>query len=260
MTSPAATITLDVDLTNPGQFLACCGLLELASRVDREAVGWFDGQVFNVAAKSDEILCRLLECEIEPVGSARTPLNKPDGKPEESPPALIHSPFNLLLDWWEDEDAVQSGFKTWAGGQTVRGFIHGMREHVTKSNGIGRDCLARCVAISKPKPFYFDCRISRLTSLDLGFSAEGFTTAFSPTVELLALIGMQRFRPRAVIPRERYRFATWHAPLPVSVAAGVAFDLMPTLVHSRYEFPLVVRTGGKYKAFGPATLERSDDD
>jgi hypothetical protein len=260
MTRTVATITLDVDLTNPGQFLACCGLLELASRVDHEAVGWFDGRVFNVTAMSDEIPSRFLECEIQPVGSAKTPLIKPDGKPEESPPALIHSPFGLLLDWWEDEDAVQSGFKTWAGGQAVRGFIHGMREHVIKSNGISRDCLTRCVAISKPKPFYFDCRISRMTSLDLGFSAEGFTTAFSPTVELLAFIGMQRFRPRAVIPRERYRFATWQTPLPIAIAAAVAADLISTLVHCRYEFPLVVRTGGKYKAFGPATFERSDDD
>ena len=40
MISPA--VTIPVDLTNPGQFFACCGLLELASQLDEEAEGWFE--------------------------------------------------------------------------------------------------------------------------------------------------------------------------------------------------------------------------
>ncbi|MCY2990096.1 MAG: hypothetical protein NTY19_19815 [Planctomycetota bacterium] len=140
------------------------------------------------------------------------------------------------------------------------GFIVGMQEHVKKQCKIARSCLTQCIAISKPKPFYFDSRISRLTSLDLGFSAETFTTAFSPAVELLSLIGMQRFRPSTVVERERYAFATWKEPLPASIAAAVASGSISTLVDRRYVFPLVVRTGGKYKAFGPATLERTAHD
>jgi CRISPR-associated protein Csb3 len=33
MTHPEPNITIKVDVTNPGQFFACCGLLELADRL-----------------------------------------------------------------------------------------------------------------------------------------------------------------------------------------------------------------------------------
>src|SRR5437870_3331191 len=41
MIEPTADITLDVDLRNPGQFFACCGALELSSRLWPESEGWF---------------------------------------------------------------------------------------------------------------------------------------------------------------------------------------------------------------------------
>jgi CRISPR-associated protein Csx14 len=39
-------IHLRVDPTNPGQFFACCGLLELADRLWGGAEGWFYSQHF----------------------------------------------------------------------------------------------------------------------------------------------------------------------------------------------------------------------
>ena len=42
MTKVEPTIRIPVDLTNPGQFFACCGLLELASRLWPGAEGWFE--------------------------------------------------------------------------------------------------------------------------------------------------------------------------------------------------------------------------
>jgi CRISPR-associated protein Csb3 len=39
---PRPNITIPVDLTNPGQFFACCGLLELADRLWPGAEGWFE--------------------------------------------------------------------------------------------------------------------------------------------------------------------------------------------------------------------------
>ena len=168
----------------------------------------------------------------------------------------IGKPFDLLLDWWEDDAATRAGFKTWSGGQTVIGFIKGMRSHMEPCIK-ETESLFAAKAIDKPKPFYFDSRISRLTSLDLGFSAETFTSAFSPAVELLALVGLQRFRPGTVIERERYAYAAWKEPLPPAIAAAAAAGMIPTLADRRYQFPLVVRTGDKYKAFGPATLERN---
>jgi CRISPR-associated protein Csb3 len=248
------TIALTVDLTNPGQYLACCGLLELASRLDPEAVGWFNHSQFQLALNQAERISEIRTCDLERVQSQSN--TSPDAA-DKSPPVRLGSPFGLVLDWWEDEAASRAGFKTWAGGQTVMGFIGGMRKQVAADfwrNPFG------AMPIKSPKPFYFDSRISRLTSLDLGFSAEKFTTAFSPAVELLALVGLQRFRPSTVVQRERYAFATWKEPLPASIAAAVASGLIPTLIDREFQFPLVVRTGGKYKAFGPAILERSAHD
>jgi CRISPR-associated protein Csb3 len=41
-TTPQPSIRVKVDLTNPGQFFACCGLLELADRLWPGAEGWFE--------------------------------------------------------------------------------------------------------------------------------------------------------------------------------------------------------------------------
>ena len=79
MTAQAPT-TFEVDLSNPGQFLACCGLLELASRMDAESVAWFDGPTFCVRNHAGDLLGKFLEAEITPCGSAKTPLQKPNGK------------------------------------------------------------------------------------------------------------------------------------------------------------------------------------
>ena len=257
MTSPTPTIPLEVDLTNPGQFLACCGLLELASRINPEAAGWFDGARFCFTVEESKLLDALLHCTCAPIITADS--GEGDQEPK-SPPVNLGSPFDLVLDWWEDDAATHAGFKTWSGGQTMIGFVEGMRKHIAGHVSDGCGLFAAMPIKPPPKPFYFDSRSSRLTSLDLGFSADGFTTAFSPAVELLALIGMQRFRPGTIIERERYAFATWNTPLPASIAAAVAPGLIPTLIDRRYQFPLVIRTGGKYKAFGPATLERSFHD
>jgi len=41
-------IRVNVDPTNPGQFFACCGLLELADRLWPGAEGWFEKGEFCV--------------------------------------------------------------------------------------------------------------------------------------------------------------------------------------------------------------------
>lgn len=253
-----APMTLDVDLTNPGQFLACCGLLELASRLDPESLAWFEGGSFRLTSTGESaLIAGLLDCKAKPAPSADAA--KPaeaEEDAEKSPPLYLGAPFDLRLDWWEDLSAVRAGFKTWSGGQTVLGFFDGMRAHV-KNGDVARQSLLRyAIPVRKPKPFYFDSRLSRLTALDMGFSAEKFAATFSPAVEVLALIGLQRFRPRTVEPRESYSFCTWGEALPISISAAVAHGLVPSLIQHRYQFPLVVRTGGKYKAFGPSFLAK----
>lgn len=51
--TPNPSITVAVDPTNPGQFFACCGLLELADRLWPGAEGWFadSGREFQIACE-----------------------------------------------------------------------------------------------------------------------------------------------------------------------------------------------------------------
>jgi len=277
MNSTTPTITLDVDLTNPGQFLACCGLLELAGRVDSGAIGWFDDRQFHVSGGGSQLLERLIRCKV----TAILPRDAHDGsngesessneKEPKSPPVLLGEPFSLRLDWWEDEAAAEAGFKTWSAGMTIPGFFNGtttgkgkrrkrgpsMRDHVARHLPADRGLFQEAEAIEKPSLFNFDSRISRNTAIDLGFLGK-VTFAFSPAVELLALVGLQRFRPRVVVRWERNVYHAWSEPLPVATAAAVTHGLVPALSCGTYSFSVKPRDAqGRYKAFGPAVLERS---
>src|SRR5205809_3478872 len=50
-------IAIPVDLMNPGQFFACCGLLELADRKWPHVEGWFSCGSFSIT--SSETACSL---------------------------------------------------------------------------------------------------------------------------------------------------------------------------------------------------------
>jgi CRISPR-associated protein Csb3 len=257
-----ATLTFDVDLGNPGQFLACCGLLELACRLSPSSTAKFEKNQFLVTECHIDLIGQFLAADARaddeyiPPSEAGSEVEDRDGDSDKSPPIRFAAPFNLRLDWWTEVAAVRAGFKTWAGGQTVLGFVGGMRQCIRDQNELGSSLLQRTMPIRQPKPFYFDARLSRLTALDAGFSTEKFTSVYSPATELLALVGLQRFRPAAVEPRERYAYSVWSDNLPPSIAAAVAHGLIPSLISKTYQFPLVVRTGGKYKAFGPSTPDR----
>ena len=93
---PQPSITVNVDVTNPGQFFACCGLLELADRLWPGAEGWFsdDGSEFNVAC--DGTLSDLVNA----IASANLVHTNPADL--YSSPLVIAEPFRpLSIDWWE---------------------------------------------------------------------------------------------------------------------------------------------------------------
>jgi len=48
MSQPASNIKVKIDTTNPGQFFACCGLLELADQLWPGAEGWFERRRFFI--------------------------------------------------------------------------------------------------------------------------------------------------------------------------------------------------------------------
>src|SRR5256714_3057079 len=66
MTSIEASTHITVDPANPGQFFACCGLLELADRLWQGAEAWFEKREFCVVCGGmlTNVLDDLVDCHL----------------------------------------------------------------------------------------------------------------------------------------------------------------------------------------------------
>jgi hypothetical protein len=166
-------IRVAVEPTNPGQFFACCGLLELAHRLWPGAEGWFEDGLFQIQADSADVTLANLFIKIQEAGltgaltpelrkereqledkkrklkKERIPLPKEDevrrkelGKLYREGHLRLGEPFNLLLDWWQWDDDANP--KTWAGSQAV---IRIARAALAASHD----------AMDAPRPFDYGC-------------------------------------------------------------------------------------------------------
>lgn len=278
-----------VDPTNPGQFFACCGLLELADRFWEGAEGWFSKQglefilrptraVSNSAASmliAKISRCRLTNIMTDAQLQRRADLSEMPKKRREADasleaekkaldtlwreaPILLHEPFNLRLDWFIDDRAGGAIFKTWAGQQSVLDIASGMKASAGTEEWIAtptEDWLSKREKTDS-LPFNFDSDLGGMGSdRDVGFSFDPLKTISvqtRPLVELLAFVGLQRFRPTKIAMVNRYRFALWFDQLVPEIAATAACDLLESPDSQAFEFPLLYRT--KYlKSFLPAT-------
>jgi CRISPR-associated protein Csb3 len=250
------TIEIPVDLTNPGHFFACCGLLELADRLDQDSMGHFAKGSFIIRSQADfhAIKCSLVATECES-------LEKEDLY---TPALILDGKVNLRLDWWQDNRAGGKSLKTWAGQQRVQ-VIFDLMRRATESVYKPEDLLDFATTVydvsdgkAKAKsasPFYFDARRSA-TALDIGFSpdVQNMSVVAFPAVESLGLIGLQRFRP-SQNKTKRFEFSAWQAPLPAAVAAPAA--AIGFADGDLYSFATASRGGDYLKMFTPSKLERS---
>jgi CRISPR-associated protein Csb3 len=244
--SPASGFSVDVDPTNPGQFFACCGLLEIAHRVWRGAEAWFENRSFVVRPLAD------------------VPDSSPDAVLKDGPeddlasPMEVVSPVGLRLDWWVEEP----GLKVWAGSMDSWRIARAM-QHAVPMDGSGAGGLFNHACIvyepadprKKVEPFYFDSRRgSNALAIDIGFSPDSLTmkTMAYPAVEFFCLIGLQRFRPSGV-RRRIYDYCTWPTPLPATMATLAVCGLLRLGGRRRFRFENAYRTEQrKHKAFTPA--------
>ena len=153
-------IRVFINPTNPGQFFACCGLLELAARLWPDSEGWFEDGEFCICAGQQEVS---LEQLLRMVLAVEMDVEEPD-KPTISPLTLA-APFNLRLDWWRDERSGGSTFKTWAGQQKVVGIAKAMHRALARAIPLGPKLLQLAEVLPDPDepkksvaPFYFDAR------------------------------------------------------------------------------------------------------
>lgn len=286
----AEPIKIQVDPTNPGQFFACCGVLDLVDRISGEADGWFEGPAFFVRSRSEvavtatQLLDELARSTVTNAMTAReweelSELSAMSASARAKAPGLderkksleklrregailLHKPFNLRIDWFHDTRTGGSRFKTWAGQQSVFDIASSMKKAIEAPawrSTPPEEWFSRA-SVGCGLPFNFDSDLGgQGSALDIGFSfdplagsaATRIESSARPFLELLAFIGLQRFRPRQVTGENRFLYCLWNRPLPPEVAAPAACEALPQPGAPIFEFRLLYRT--KYlKSFLPA--------
>ncbi len=296
MSQPRANITIPVDLTNPGQFFACCGLLELSDRLWPGAEGWFVPKQFCIltvdrSKSRSELLdtARTLKTWVD--GVLDDPLEESvDDGSEESEKEPPFQPFELRsvdqkvriqLDWWSEKS-----LKPWAGSMKDRTILRAMLAAINaKSEQPFDDCRAvfdqvkappprtdgkkpRNIKSNKREPFYFDPRRGNKSHpLDSGFSPDThkMESECCPALEALCFIGLQRARPAPTNVANQSRYIVWTKPsdddpgLPANLVGAVTCGTVPWPSLGTYVFDKYFRTDQrKHKTFSQATLERSN--
>lgn len=247
-------ISVDVDLTNPGQFFGCCGMFELAQRLWPRATAQFDGTRF-VVSDGD------LEALVTKVAQVQLEVLEPTN--QTSSALRLVDPFDLRLDWWK----VERGLKTWAGRMSVDRIALSLQRDLPNTLTKGFFDEGHVVLGTdgkKVEPYYFDGRRGATAlPLDVGFSSDALsleTVAFSAT-EFFTLVGLQRFRPFRpfeVKPRV-YRYRAWCASLPIALAAVAVANALPD-DGPLFQFESAFRTDQrKHKAFSPAIPVHGDE-
>jgi hypothetical protein len=251
-------ICVNVDVTNPGQFFACCGLLELADRLWPGAEGWFSesDQKFHVLGGGS-----LVEL-VEAIASAE--LIQANLSDPYSSPVVIRDPFRpLSIDWWETDLTGARDLKVWAGTMEsfgiARAMQHAMRNkrfHNSDLFDIGMVVMTPNDGGKKKEPYYFDARRApNAHSRDVGFSPNdlGLTSVAHPAVEFLCLVGLQVARPVLTAQSRVYDYFTWHVPLLPNLLLAASTGSLDLADSHAYRFENWFRTGQKkHKAFRPA--------
>lgn len=273
-----ANITIPVDLTNPGQFFACCGLLELADRLwpGAEVTGEFtrprfQRSLFRISAKvafsSFDLVKVIVACERTAVDPYQ-PVRGSDGKPvkdarKTKPVRLQHNgalggePFSIRLSWWLDELAgEQTRFKTWSAHNSAEGLIADLSQKAGANDMKDKNILEQRAGMTSR--LGLDPR-SSWNTLDTGFSPndQKLPVDTYAATELLAAVGLETFRP--AVTEDGYVYSIWTSSLPVIVARAAASGILSIQGITRYCFEVASR--GRFKYFTQATLlERNNHD
>lgn len=254
-----ASFSVNVDVVNPGQFFACCGLLELANRLWPGTEGWFDDKSFLMVNDAGGTL-------EDVIGAITTvEFRQSDSADDYSSSIDIPSPFNLRLDWWKDEESGGKQLKVWAGSMRNVRIAKAMQHSLGTLNkddfssifSYGTVVLEQDRPDQKVEPFYFDSRRGAYAkSIDIGFTPdtlEMMTVAY-PATELLCLVGLQRCRPSATDTNRIFEYFTWSVALPCPVLAAATCGLLENVGAKGFRFENAFRTGQKkHKCFLTAT-------
>lgn len=250
----------NVDPTNPGQYFACCALLELATRLWDQVEARFsdDDRSFELVMPGarDELIEAIATCEMSAI----------DPEDKTSTPIRIGDPFSTFdIDWWVNDQTGARDFKVWAGTMESFGIAQAMQHAIRSSQfrsasffNVGVVVTTPGDASKKKEPFYFDSRRApNAHARDVGFATNDLelTSIAHPAVELLCLVGLQVARPRPTGVLRVYRYVTWHDFMPSNVLLALSSGAAEQQSGKTYEFENWFRTGQrKHKSFRAAVL------
>ncbi|MEM7697188.1 MAG: type I-U CRISPR-associated protein Cas8c [Verrucomicrobiota bacterium] len=263
-----------IDATNPGHVFACCGLLECADRIWSGTRGWFSedhckfilqfpgngeedfSQVLFDTLKQAPISNTMTDEQVarrEHLGGFSKAERKKQGTEAElkelnslwrTVPVLIGDPLNIRIDWFLDDLAGGSTYKTWAGQQSVIDIATAMHAGFSELSKFEHTSLKPFFQVDRI-PFNFDAELGRLgRDLDLGFSRDplGMTAPIRPLVEFLAFTGLQRFRPGHGEKKNDFSYQLWSTPAGPIFASQVVNSSITLPGTARFRFRLLYRT------------------
>lgn len=264
------TIRVNVDPTNPGQFFACCGLLELADRLWPGAEAWFEEGHFCVECdgRAEILLASLV---MDPPEEITKMENGLDVKPLIAPLRFtfdggatrfltLNAWMTIKIEKGKPVAAANPPWNFWSGQQTSfriwRDLRFALAEQMKSLPPTQfEDLFSHRILLSGR--FGFDPGAA-WNALDVGFSPneQGIEVASSAAVELLAAVGVQRFRPSMADDRQTFLYSTWGKPLAPCVAAAAASGCITIPPANQFRGRVISR--GSYAALGHSTPLRGE--
>ena len=256
--------SIPVDLTNPGQVLACMGFLEASeallgpteARFDwNSATPQFQLQTEAVANPFTDVLAFLANAKAIAIAPEDwlVPSKINHYIRSDTFPALQADATSLpiglqddqgrsvVLSHWADA-SVEDTFKLYAGNRSAQKIANDMLDAIAElwgkqANALTADPLN--LLCSMGGSFNFDPR-GAWSGIDIGIPINDLKiikVVASPVVELLAAWGLQHARPFELSLR-RYRYSIWNEWLPPQLARPALSNQLPLTRQHRYQFSL----------------------
>jgi hypothetical protein len=265
-------IKIEVNALNPVEYLACCGIFEIAARFDETALAhWQSGDAIAFVLESvlseKELLGIIL--------STLTDWNKwkvvtNDAKEvirlEASFSDVNEHQEKFILDWWyesltQEGELYKSGWKMYAGQQKVEKITLDMIQKCQKLNCSNLSELLRQTS-KVSGSFGFDPMASR-NALDVGYSPNDLNlpVVTNPFSQLLAMFGAQNFfttrtkqsneiaSSRGWTKENRryfFDYSLWLMPVPIALARSLANAPMQVPENETMRFRAPRATRDKY--------------
>lgn len=269
-------ICINLDPCNPGQFYACCGLIELfglqgiQGRSHFEVDGLLPHKATFVIASEAEVdtvkmvaaladaTCEAVQRSVRKSGKQiSTEASEQAAKDSTAPVAVYLEAQKVTLDWWMNEFWDESShLKLWAGNQSSLQIFAKFCRLLPKE--IDPERLFEFSTMAQG-PFGVDPR-SAWNALDLGSSLneqKNKAVRVYPAVEVLAAIGLQGFRPKGS-RKTGLGYCLWLSLLPAAVARTACMQPWDGLPNAAYAFRLEGRGSYKYFSFAERAISAQE--